>query len=150
MKVEEVVGRRIREAREARGLSQEEFGGLLATHLAKPWARQAMSAAEKGQRSFSAVELLAISVVIGCDIAALFRMPGDLDGVTMPSGVRLSRDQISPTADSIPSSIEALRLSLGRMVREAETLRVSSTDTERRARQAMDDLDGMLPLAGQV
>lgn len=93
MRIEEVVGKRIKEVREARSLTQEEFGAKLADLLGKPWPRQTVSTAEKGQRSFAAAELLACSIVLGCDVAYLFRLPVDVDAVHTPAGV-LTRKQI--------------------------------------------------------
>lgn len=144
MRVEEVVGRRIREAREARGMSQDDFGQLLAVLLGKPWSRQAMSAAEKGQRSFTATEVLAFSVVIGCEIADLFRLPGDLDAVAMPSGSALTRDQLDQATETGRPSVAALRAALADMVKTAGSLQTASFSVERRARQLMDELDQTL------
>lgn len=65
MKLEEVVGANIADLREARRLSQAELGELLGRYLDKPWARQAVSAAEKGRRAFAVSELVAMALALG-------------------------------------------------------------------------------------
>jgi transcriptional regulator with XRE-family HTH domain len=53
VKIEQVIGERIRELREGLGISQAELGN----RLPLPWPRQAVSAAEKGRpRSVSALQ----------------------------------------------------------------------------------------------
>lgn len=94
MKVEEVVGRRIREARELRGMSQPELGEYLAPLLGKPLPRQAVYAAEQGRRQFTAAELVAFAYVLGVSVQDLFRLPLDLDGFEMPSGSALTREDL--------------------------------------------------------
>ncbi|MCQ4043840.1 helix-turn-helix transcriptional regulator [Streptantibioticus rubrisoli] len=64
MRLEEIVGANVAEARERRKLSQAELGELLGQHLDKPWARQAVSAAEKGRRAFAVSELVALALAL--------------------------------------------------------------------------------------
>ena len=75
VRVEEVVGWQVRERREALGLTQEQFGRQLALYLPRPWSRQAVSAAEKGERSFGAAELVALAAVLHATVGDLLRPP---------------------------------------------------------------------------
>lgn len=75
MRVEEVVGWQIRERREALQLTQDQLGRQLAIYLGRPWSRQAVSAAEKGDRSFGAAELVALATVLHTTIGDLLRPP---------------------------------------------------------------------------
>lgn len=72
MTVEREIGKRIRAWREANDLTQAEVGVRLGEQFnGKPWTRQAVSNAESGGRSFTAVETLAICQMIGCSPDAL-------------------------------------------------------------------------------
>lgn len=85
MKIEEVIGERVREAREAAGWTQQELGGRLERYLGRTWSRQAVSAAEKGDRAFTAAELIAFAATFNVQMAQLFT-PTETDSVEMPSG----------------------------------------------------------------
>jgi transcriptional regulator with XRE-family HTH domain len=75
VRVEKVVGRQVRERREVQGLTQEQFGKQLEPLLGRPWSRQAVSAAEKGDRAFGAAELVALAVVLRTTVGDLLRPP---------------------------------------------------------------------------
>ncbi len=64
MKIEELVGAQVREKREGRGWSQQRLGDELKAILGRPWSRQAVSLAEKGQREFGVADLLALALVL--------------------------------------------------------------------------------------
>jgi len=81
----EAVGRRVRQAREARGWTQAQLGAALAEHLGEGWSRPAVSIAESGGRDFRAVELLALALVLGHPVGWFFRPPGD-SPVELPGG----------------------------------------------------------------
>ncbi|WP_161500842.1 helix-turn-helix transcriptional regulator [Embleya scabrispora] len=71
MKIEHLIGRNVRRIREARGLSQADLGRAVEDQLGHAWSRQAVSAAEKGRRSFAASDLLALSRVLESTIPDL-------------------------------------------------------------------------------
>lgn len=75
VRVEEVVGGQVRGRREALGLTQDELGRQLEPLLGRPWSRQAVSAAEKGDRSFGAAELVALAAVLHATVGDLLRPP---------------------------------------------------------------------------
>lgn len=86
MRIEDVIGRRIAEGRGELKLSQGQLGEQLGQHLGKPWTRQAVSAAEAGDRAFTAAELAAFALVLGCTVEALLEPPADVDAVTLSDG----------------------------------------------------------------
>lgn len=98
MKVETIVGLRMASAREARGMSQPELGRLLGEYLGKPWQRQAVSAAEKGARAFTAAELLALSFILRVPVEQLFKPPPEVSDYVLPAA-RINRRDL---ADATP------------------------------------------------
>jgi transcriptional regulator with XRE-family HTH domain len=88
MKLEEVIGAQVANCRG--DMTQAELGERLGQHLGRPWSRQTVSAAEKGGRAFTAVELLALSVVLEVPLGYLFTppatTPGVERGIEMPGG----------------------------------------------------------------
>lgn len=83
IRIEAVIGANIKRRREFRGLSQAEFGKLLATYLGGPWPPQTVSTAEKGRRQFVAAEVAAIARLLSC-------RPQDLFTPKTPSRVQIS------------------------------------------------------------
>jgi transcriptional regulator with XRE-family HTH domain len=77
MRVEEAIGRQIAHLRAQRQLSQADLGEALGRYLGKPWSRQAVHQAERGQRSFTAAELTALALVLDTAVQALFRAEDD-------------------------------------------------------------------------
>src|SRR6185312_16020294 len=73
MRVEEAVGRQIARLRAQRELSLAELGEALGRYLGKPWSRQAVHQAERGQRSFTAAELTALALALDTSVQVLFR-----------------------------------------------------------------------------
>lgn len=93
MRIQEVVGERVRERREVLGLTQQQLGERLAPHLGRTWSRQAVSAAEKGGRDFAAAELVALGLVLDVMPAALLT-PAAIETVELPGGTVLSAQQM--------------------------------------------------------
>lgn len=86
MSVESDIGSRIATRREAAGLTQTALGEAIGSQLDKPWPRQAVSAAEKGRRSFTAAELLALAASLHCGVSDLL---GTTDAVSPVDAARL-------------------------------------------------------------
>ncbi|GAA3262871.1 helix-turn-helix domain-containing protein [Nonomuraea helvata] len=114
MRVEEAIGRQIARLRAERRLSLTELGEALGRYLDKPWSRQAVHQAERGQRSFTAAELTALALALDTSIPALFRVEDG--GVELPGGavnpeeyrgVLLNRERESPI-DGLEELILAL------------------------------------------
>jgi transcriptional regulator with XRE-family HTH domain len=76
MRVEEAIGRQIARLRAQRQLSLADLGEALGRYLGKPWSRQAVHQAERGQRSFAAAELTALALALDTSVQALFRAEG--------------------------------------------------------------------------
>lgn len=75
MRIEERIGKRVREAREQMRLTQEELGALTEQWLGpkrKRWSKQTVSAAESGKRAFTAGDLLVLCRVLGKPIRWFF------------------------------------------------------------------------------
>jgi transcriptional regulator with XRE-family HTH domain len=73
MRVEEAIGRQVARLRAQRQLSLADLGEALGGYLGKPWSRQAVHQAERGQRSFTAAELTALALALDTSVQALFR-----------------------------------------------------------------------------
>lgn len=98
MRVEEAVGARVREVREAKGMTQEQLGELLGMLLGKPWTRQSVYLAEKGQRAFTAAELLAIALVGTVSPLRLLMPPVNVTEIEFPGGHKISREELNRRA----------------------------------------------------
>jgi hypothetical protein len=61
-------------------------GEELGHYLGRPWPRQAVSAAEKGRRSFTAAELVALAAVLGRSVESLLVPPEDVKAVRLAEG----------------------------------------------------------------
>jgi transcriptional regulator with XRE-family HTH domain len=114
MRVEEAVGRQIARLRAQRQLSLADLGEALGRYLGKPWSRQAVHQAERGQRSFTAAELTALALALDTSVQALFRaeddrieLPGRAISPEEYRGILLNRDKDAPL-DGLEELIVAL------------------------------------------
>ena len=90
MRVEEAIGKQIARLRAQRQLSLADLGEALGCYLGKPWSRQAVHQAERGQRSFAAAELTALALALDTSVQALFRAE---DGqIELPGGALSSEE----------------------------------------------------------
>jgi len=86
MRVEEAIGRQVARLRAQRQLSLADLGEALGRYLGKPWSRQAVHQAERGQRSFTAAELTALALALdtvarsGSTAAPAGKAPGSFCG----------------------------------------------------------------------
>src|SRR4051794_4038220 len=85
MKIEEIIGMNVRQAREESGLTGAEVGRKIGKWLRKEWPRQTVSLVESGKRAFTGEELLALALVLGKPLAYFFRVSSQQE-VEMPSG----------------------------------------------------------------
>lgn len=95
MRLEEVIGARIATNRDGR-MTQAEFGERVGRYLGKTWSRQTVSAAEKGGRAFTALELIVISIVLDIPMGVLF-LPNAAAGTAeleTPGGVPLPVESV--------------------------------------------------------
>jgi transcriptional regulator with XRE-family HTH domain len=141
MRVEEAIGRQIARLRAQRQLSLTDLGEALGGYLGRPWSRQAVHQAERGQRSFTAAELTALALVLDTSVPALFRaeneqieLPGRAVSAEEYRGVLLSRETDAPL-DGVEELIVALHdigevLSRPALVRLARIGRAAEQVTE--------------------
>jgi transcriptional regulator with XRE-family HTH domain len=125
VRVEELVGQRIRAQRERLGLTQDQLGRRLGDKLGRSWSRQAVSAAEKGDRAFTAAELLAIAFTLQVSVGHLLVPPAGVNEVEMPNGATLSRDDLVTAV--LPDltterAFDLMQASLGRLSESVVTI----------------------------
>lgn len=105
-------------------MTQAELGERVGGTLGRTWSRQAVSTAEKGGRSFTAVELFVLAFELQVSIGSLFLpVPGDADEqIELPNGkVITAQTLIGFAADSG----EWLRLQNGETFESIEAERQS-------------------------
>jgi transcriptional regulator with XRE-family HTH domain len=114
MRVEEAIGRQVSRLRARQQLSLTGLGEALGQYLDKPWSRQAVHQAERGQRAFTAAELTALALALDTSVQTLFRAddePIELPRRTVPAqeyrGILLNRDPEAPL-DGVEELIVAL------------------------------------------
>jgi transcriptional regulator with XRE-family HTH domain len=114
MRVEEAIGKQIARLRGQRQLSLTGLGQALGFYLGKPWSRQAVHQAERGQRSFTAAELAALALALDTSVQALFRaeddqieLPGRAISPEEYRGILLNRQNDTPL-DGLEELIVAL------------------------------------------
>ncbi len=114
MRVEEVIGRQIARLRAQRQMSLTDLGGALEPYLGRPWSRQAVHQAERGQRAFTAAELTSLALALDTSVQVLFRaedgpvgLPGRAVSAEQYRGILLNREKDTPL-DGIEETIIAL------------------------------------------
>lgn len=114
MRVEEVIGKQIAQLRAQRQLSLTDLGEALGRFLGKPWSRQAVHQAERGQRSFTAAEITALALALDTSVQVLFRaetsqieLPGRAVSPEEYRGILLNREKNAPL-DGVEEMIIAL------------------------------------------
>jgi transcriptional regulator with XRE-family HTH domain len=108
VRVEELAGQRIRAVREDRDMTQEELGRRLGKLLGREWPRQAVSAAERGRRAFTAAELVAIALTLRTSVGHLLTPPFDVDSVDLPGSVQIRREDLAAVVLPSVSADETL------------------------------------------
>ncbi|TQK19104.1 transcriptional regulator with XRE-family HTH domain [Microbacterium sp. SLBN-154] len=108
MRIEKIVGQNVARLRAAKGWSQPQFGEEIGSLLkSKPWTRQAVSNAEKGQRAFTVADLVALACVLETSPAALLTLPPTLSTVQV-GDAEIRRDYLENPTWSHESTSEAL------------------------------------------
>ena len=142
MRVEEVIGQQIARLRAERRMSLTELGEALGRYLDRPWSRQAVHQAERGMRSFTAVELTALALTLDTSVPALFR--ADDGQIELPRravspeeyrGILLSRERGAPL-DCVEELIVALH-DIGEVLSRPALIRLARIG--RAAGQVTDD-----------
>jgi transcriptional regulator with XRE-family HTH domain len=129
MRIQEVVGTQMRRARKAKGWNQADLGEQLGRYLPKRWAPQVVSQAEKGEREFTAVELLALALVLDKPLPSFFMYEGDF--IELPSGsvpafdvrmLLISGDFSAEVAEALTRDTKRLEEQVSEQVRRLNAL----------------------------
>lgn len=151
MRLEEIIGVHIAEHRAEAGMSQAELGEALSRHLEKPWSRQAVHAAEKGKRAFTAAELVAIALALDVELPELMAPPRHHD-VELQRGTIPASELAAVVAPETPeqwerrSDLKMMRHISPMLTGMIQTLQILSvsldgmlvTEEEREARENPD------------
>jgi transcriptional regulator with XRE-family HTH domain len=144
MRVEEAIGIQIARLRAQRQLSLADLGEALSDYLGKPWSRQAVHQAERGQRSFTAAELTALALALDTSVPALFRaednqieLPGRAISPDEYRGTLLNRHMDTPL-DGLEELIVALH-DIGEVLQRPALARLA------RIARAADQVTGPVP-----
>ncbi|MEU3413739.1 helix-turn-helix transcriptional regulator [Streptomyces sp. NPDC006658] len=132
MKIEEVIGANVQWIREDQGMTQAQLGEAVAAHLGKPWSRQAVSAAEKGRRAFSAADLLALALVLDVTIPSFFLLRDAFhDDVQLPTANVAADDYMMRVfhRSDVKGGADLLTRSSARRLREAHARVLADTET---------------------
>jgi transcriptional regulator with XRE-family HTH domain len=128
VRIEEIVGANMRSVREGAGMTQEELGRQLGQLLGKEWSRQAVSAAEKGGRAFTAAEVVALAFTMNTTAGRLFLPPPGIETVHLsPSFSVAGRELLARALPNVSASriftdmLETLKMIWG-VERQRETL----------------------------
>ena len=131
-------------------MTQVELGERLGELLGKPWSKQAVSSAEKGRRSFTAAELVAFAVALGCNVETLLQPPMDVDEVNLSDGPPLKSSHLRTAAatntdlEDLVASMEELREELGKTRTNAGLVQKSSMLAGIKLQRAYDNLHSAL------
>src|SRR5436305_1680433 len=118
-------------------LSQGQLGKHVGELLGREWPRQAVSAAERGKRSFTAAELVAFASALETTVAGLLVPPAGVGEIELPNGATLSRDDfvdaVLPPL-SAESTFDEMQRILSRLSKVFGTVRegmdIAATDIE--------------------
>lgn len=92
MKLEEAIGQKLAWLRNDRGMSQAQLGEALGRYSEKPWSRQAVNSAERGNRAFTARDLVALALALETSVPSLLLVFADDEGVELPNGETIGRE----------------------------------------------------------
>jgi transcriptional regulator with XRE-family HTH domain len=138
VRIEDVIGYWITKGREETGMTQGQIGEELGRYLEKPWPRQAVSAAEKGRRSFTAAELVAFSAVLGCNVETLLQPPEGVTGITLGNEKTLNSRHLRTTV-STNTDLEELVRAVNDLRRQFPAVRAAAENLSEEV-GAADDL----------
>lgn len=129
MRIEEVIGQRMKAGREYHELTQEQVGERLGELLGKPWSRQSVSLAEQGRRAFTAVEIAAIAYVVNTSVSRLFTPPAAVRKIEFPTGMSVPRTELLETAlpgTAVAEPLKSLRENLTTLGMNADNARLNA------------------------
>ncbi|MBF6216055.1 helix-turn-helix transcriptional regulator [Nocardia puris] len=143
MKIERIVGERIRIAREAIGYSQPELGRRVGEALDKATPRQAVSAFERGERAFTASELFVFAQILRVPVSSLFTPPSGVGEVEVSSGTTYPTTVLDDLRVADNPAQEAL-YDLERLVDELTEANSRKADDATRERRTLSSIHALL------
>jgi transcriptional regulator with XRE-family HTH domain len=155
MRPSDVIGQRVRLARELAGMSQAALGAALGQYLGKPWAPQQVASLETGKRKrLSPDELVALAGILDRPVTWFllpegdepYRFPGGMElDPRAVLGERASRSRRPAEAERLVRSLERL---LPHLLRTWQRLQVASDEAQKELRSASELLEDlkMVPL----
>jgi transcriptional regulator with XRE-family HTH domain len=144
VRVEEVVGRRIRDIRDSQGMTQEQLGQDIGKLLGKPWPRQTVSLAEQGRRAFTAVELVALAKTLNVYVGHLFTptLNGSPATIELSPGVQLDSQEVMEAMFE-RMDVVAAQGALQTLIQSAQSLGTLSSGMRANAQFLLDHLAGI-------
>lgn len=109
-------------------MTQAELGEQVGRYLGRTWSRQTVSAAEKGGRAFTALELVVISVVLGVPLNVLF----------LPHPAAHESDLETPGGEPLPMQVLLQHVLPGP---EQESIAEQYADTHQRVVEIHQELE---------
>lgn len=134
-------------------MTQAELGEQVGRYLGRTWSRQTVSAAEKGGRAFTALELVVISVVLGVPLNVLF-LPhpaaheSDLEtpgGEPLPMQVLLQHVLPGPEQEGIAEQYADTHQRVVEIHQELERSKRERKELEARIDELTEDLSKAVP-----
>lgn len=115
MRIEEQIGRRVRDRLAELKMTHREFGERMGRYLGKPWSRSAVSVALKGDRAWTASEILAAAAILMVTPGNLLSPQDDLEPIEFPSGETLTRDELASIYGPERLALNSLAAHLGQV-----------------------------------
>lgn len=142
MDMHRLVGRRVAEARDRRGLSQAELGESMAQLLGegKAWSNKVVSFVETGQRQLDSSELLIVAACLDVPVYQLLTPRPD-EAVELPSGDLMDSAEVTRHVVGDARTDPRLATVAGRM----EVLAEVADELAREARGTARVLTGEVP-----
>lgn len=137
MKLEKIVGQNIARLRSRWQLSQPDLGKRIGELTGKDWSRPTVSAAENGNRSFTASDLVVLAYVLEVPVTALLHLPPDVD--TVEAGSKTfrrdeleasgwQRNETSETLGQLSEGLTSLKVRLDHLQDDAHEIEQLSTE----------------------
>ena len=127
MRVEEIVGRRVRDRRTELQMTQQDLGQKLAPYLGKAWSRSTVSVAESGGRAFTAAELVAVAHILNTSAGRLLTPIAGVSAIEFPGGEEIPASALGAALVPLTGQEKPFDLSQDTVVALLEDFRVIST-----------------------
>ena len=147
MRIEEVVGINLKRARvELEDWSQAQLGSELEAVQGKGrgWSRQAVHAAERGQRAFGVSDLLVLALVFQVPVSWFLTPPKGTSRIELRKGVSIPAREVAWFFEAQPTA------ALDHVLAESSYLREVAVELEDKVMQSRELLDSAVEDIQQV